>query len=57
MRNGASPLFLLGKAFDLVVNDVRPQHGVIAIQLLGAASGVAMIQAIEVGPGNSAAGP
>ncbi|MGO8750311.1 MAG: hypothetical protein ACLQNE_30570 [Thermoguttaceae bacterium] len=49
--------FLLGKAFDLVVNDVRPQHGVIAIQLLGAASGVAMIQAIEVGPGNSAAGP
>jgi hypothetical protein len=47
----------LGKAFDLVVNDVRPQHGVIAIHFLGAASGVAMIQAVEAGPGNNAAGP
>ena len=46
----------LGKAIDLVVNDVRPQHGVIAIRFLSTASSVAMIQAIEVGPGNSAAG-
>ena len=56
MRNGLLPFFL-GKAFDLVVNDVRPQHGVIAIQLLARRSGVAMIQAIEVGPVKYAAGP
>jgi len=47
----------LGKAVDLVVNDVRPQHGVIAIRFFSTASSVAMIQAIEVGPGNSAVGP
>jgi len=46
----------LGKAVDLVVNDLRPQHGVIAIHFLGTAASVAMIQAIEVGPGDSAAG-
>ena len=46
----------LGKAVDLVVNDVRPQHGVIAVRFLGTASSVAMIQAIEVGRGDSASG-
>ena len=46
----------LGKAVDLVVNDVRPQHGVIAVRFRGTTSSVAMIQAIEVGPGHSAAG-
>jgi hypothetical protein len=46
----------LGKALDLVVNGVRPRHGVIAIRFQGAAGGMAMIQAIEVGPVGSAAG-
>ena len=46
----------LGKAVDLVFNDIRPTHGVIAIRFLGSASTVAMIQAIEVGPGPSPAG-
>ena len=46
----------LGKAVDLVVNDVRPQHGVITVRFLGTTSSLAMIQAIEVGPGHSAAG-
>ncbi len=46
----------LGKAVDLVFNDIRPQHGVIAIRFQGTVSTIAMIQAIEVGPGPSAAG-
>ena len=46
----------LGKAVDLVYNDVRPQHGVIAIRFQGTVSTVAMIQAIEVGLGPSAVG-
>jgi len=47
----------LGKAVDLVCNDIRPKHGVIAIHLHGNAGTVAMIQAIEVGPGPGARGP
>ena len=46
----------LGKAADLVFNDIRPQHGVIAIRFLGSVSTIAMIQAIEVGPGPGPAG-
>jgi hypothetical protein len=46
----------LGKAVDLVLNDIRPKNGVISIRLWNRFSGEAMIQAIEVGPGASPAG-
>ncbi|MGA2066757.1 MAG: malectin domain-containing carbohydrate-binding protein [Thermoguttaceae bacterium] len=46
----------LGKAVDLVLNDIRPKNGVISIRLWNRFSGDAMIQAIEVGPGVSPAG-
>ncbi len=46
----------LGKAADLVFDDIRPQHGVIAIRFRGGAGAIAMIQAIEVGPGPGGAG-
>jgi hypothetical protein len=46
----------LGKAVDLVFNDLRPSNGVISIRLRNRFSGNAMIQAIEVGPGHSPAG-
>jgi hypothetical protein len=45
-----------GRAVDLVFNGVRPAHGVIAIRFWHRAAGQAMVQAIEVGPGQSAAG-
>lgn len=41
----------LGKGVDLVVNDIRPTHGVIAIRFWHRYVGQAMVQAIEVGPG------
>ncbi len=41
----------LGKAVDLVFNDVRPEHGVVAIRFWNRLSGNAMVQAIEIGPG------
>ena len=41
----------LGKAVDLVYDDVRPLHGVIAIRFWNRHSGNAMVQAIEVVPG------
>ncbi len=46
----------LGRAADLVFDDIRPQHGVIAIRFRGGAGSIAMIQAIEVGPGPGGAG-
>lgn len=46
----------LGKAVDLVFNDVQPQHGVIAIRFRHRYAGEAMVQAIEIGPGASPAG-
>ncbi|MGO8688760.1 MAG: malectin domain-containing carbohydrate-binding protein [Thermoguttaceae bacterium] len=46
----------LGKAVDLVFNDIRPQHGVIAVRFLGSPGTIAMIQAIEVGPGPAGEG-
>lgn len=48
------------KAVDLVYSDVRPQNGVIAIRFEGATvhgcKGEAMVQAIEVGPGDGGKG-
>ena len=46
----------LSKAADLVFNDVRPEHGVIAIRFWHSAAGQAMVQAIEVAPGPSTPG-
>ncbi len=46
----------LGRAVDLVFNDIRPKNGVISIRFWHRQSGEAMIQAIEVGPGSSPAG-
>jgi hypothetical protein len=46
----------LGRAVDLVFNDIRPQHGVLAIRFWNRFGGEAMIQAIEIGPGTSPAG-
>lgn len=43
----------LGKAVDLAFNDIKPKNGVIAIRFYHRFSGQAMIQAIEVGPGQS----
>ena len=46
----------LGRAVDLVFNDIRPQHGVIAIRFRGSPGTIAMIQAVEVGPGSASGG-
>ncbi|OHB65890.1 MAG: hypothetical protein A2V70_10565 [Planctomycetes bacterium RBG_13_63_9] len=46
----------LGKAVDLVFNGVRPQGGVIAIRFRHRFAGNAMIQAIEVEPGDCPTG-
>jgi hypothetical protein len=46
----------LGKAVDLVFNDLRPKNGVISVRFRNRFSGNAMIQAIEVGPGAGAMG-
>ncbi|MBC7327506.1 hypothetical protein H5T87_05255 [bacterium] len=40
-----------GKAVDLVFNNIKPQNGVIEIRLHGTYCGEAIIQAIEIGPG------
>jgi hypothetical protein len=49
-----------GKAVDLVFNDIHPQNGAIAIRLVGTKVGgrdrEAMIQALEVGPGDGGEG-
>jgi hypothetical protein len=44
------------RAADLVFSDVRPQNGVIALRFTCDAGGQAMVQAIEVGPGDGGAG-
>lgn len=46
----------LGKAVDLVFNDVEPKNGVIAIRFRNGFGGEAMVQAIEIGPGRSEGG-
>jgi len=44
------------RAADLVFNDIRPTHGVIAISFRGEGNAEAMVQAIEVGPGRAPEG-
>jgi len=44
------------RAVDLVFDDVRPQHGIIALRFTGSGGGEAMVQAIEVGPGPGGTG-
>jgi hypothetical protein len=48
------------KAVDLVFNGIRPKNGVMAIRFVGSTVGgcsrEAMVQAIEVGPGDGGAG-
>jgi hypothetical protein len=46
----------LGKAVDLVFNDVKPRNGVLAIRFWNRHAGEAMVQAIEIGPGQSEPG-
>ena len=46
----------VGKAVDLVFNDIRPEHGIIAIRFWNRFSGEAMVQAIEIGPGQGTPG-
>jgi hypothetical protein len=46
----------LGKAVDLVFNDIKPQHGVVAIRFSNRFAGEAMVQAIEIGPGRGQPG-
>jgi len=46
----------LGKAVDLVYQDVRPEHGVVAVRFWHRFAGKAMVQAIEVVPGASSPG-
>lgn len=45
-----------GKPADLVFNDVKPQNGVLAIRFWNRHGGEAMVQAIEIGPGQSEPG-
>ncbi len=44
------------RAVDLVFSDVRPQNGVIALRFTCRGGGQAVVQAIEVGPGDSGPG-
>ena len=46
----------LGKAVDLVVNDIEPRHGVIAVRFRSRHGGEAIAQAVEVGPGHGGEG-
>ncbi len=46
----------LGKAVDLVFNDIEPQHGVVAIRFSNRFAGEAMVQAIEIAPGRDQPG-
>ncbi len=41
----------MGRAVDLVFEDIEPAHGVVMVELLPTYAGEAMVQAIEVGPG------
>ncbi len=45
-----------GRAVDLIFNDVRPEHGTIAVRFFCRLAGNAMVQAIEVGPGSASGG-
>jgi len=46
----------LGRAVDLVFNDIEPEHGIIRIRLKGRNGHEAIIQAIEVGQGRGGEG-
>lgn len=41
----------LNRAVDLVFDDIRPEHGVIAVRFRGVNDAEAVVSAIEVGPG------
>lgn len=41
----------MNRAADLVFNDIRPKHGVIAVRFTGCNGAEAVVSAIEVGPG------
>jgi len=41
----------LGRAIDLVFDDIQPAHGIISIRFRGDRGAEAIVQAIEVGPG------
>lgn len=43
----------VGRAAELVFNDIEPRNGVIALRFWNRAQGEAMVQAIEVGPGRA----
>jgi hypothetical protein len=46
----------LGRAVDLVFNDIEPANGVIEVRFKGSHGGEAIVQAIEVGPGHGGVG-
>jgi hypothetical protein len=46
----------LNRAVDLVFNDIKPKNGVISIRFKGSQGGEAIVQAIEVGPGDGGKG-
>ncbi|MBN1346589.1 MAG: hypothetical protein JXQ73_28120 [Phycisphaerae bacterium] len=46
----------VNKAVDLVFNEIKPEHGVIAIRFTGHEGKAAMVQALEVGPGHGGQG-
>ncbi len=46
----------MGHAVDIVLNDLKPVNGVISIRFRNDSGGEAMIQAIEVGPGDGGQG-
>ncbi|HOW17507.1 MAG TPA: malectin domain-containing carbohydrate-binding protein [Phycisphaerae bacterium] len=45
-----------GRAVNVVVPDIQPKNGVVDIRFLGPQGGEAIVQAIEVGPGNGGRG-
>lgn len=46
----------MGRAVDLVFNNIQPVNGIIEIRFKGSFGGEATVQAIEVGPGSSPEG-
>lgn len=44
------------KAVDLVFNDIQPKNGIIEVRLKNEFQGLAILQALEVGPGNGGEG-
>ncbi len=46
----------LGRAVDLVFNGIQPKNGIIEVRFTGSHGGEAIVQAIEVGPGDGGQG-